>query len=104
MTGKPKPDGRRITLSIKLSQNEAEAVDQARGTTPASTWIRETILGAITVTRKPEREPSTNKTSPPEPKHTRTQPGIQPCTTPDGEHPPINRIGRRCTNCQGNWR
>lgn len=35
---------------------------------------------------------------------TRTQPAIQPCTTPNGEHPPINRIGAMCTHCGKPWR
>ena len=93
MAGKPKPDGRRVTLSLKLSEDQAHAVDQARGTTPASTWIRDTILAALKPVN-PQPAPVNQKQHQP----------AKPCTTPNGKHPPINLIGPMCTHCNQPWR
>src|ERR1035438_4291545 len=43
MSGKMTPNGHRITVSIKLSVDEAAQMDAERGTIPRGTWCRDRL-------------------------------------------------------------
>jgi hypothetical protein len=85
------------------SQNHAlhtvliEALQQFRRQTEQG-WGTRTIpqSGTTTTTSGPTPKPKTTST--------RRTAAIQPCTTPNGQHPPINRTGAMCTRCNQPWR
>ena len=41
------PDGKRVTMGLKLSEADAKAIDAARGTASRSEWLRSAALAAV---------------------------------------------------------
>src|ERR1035438_10354605 len=64
MSGKMTPNGHRITVSIKLSVDEAAQMDAERGTVPRGTWCRDRLAftpAAEDDTRNRSRRPPSFK-------------------------------------------
>ena len=54
--GRPKlPEGKRVTISVKVSESEAAPIDAARGERDRSAWGRDAMLGAASSGRRVRR-------------------------------------------------
>lgn len=45
---KPEPEGKRVTICVKVSEPLAAAIDSARGDASRSAWVRDAISGRLT--------------------------------------------------------
>lgn len=76
---KKEPAGKRVTLSFKVGEAEAKAIDAACGGAPRSEWLRAVVLAAAGLL-------------PPEPAPESAEPSCR--------HPKSSVIKGRCTRCR----
>lgn len=97
------PDGRRVAVSFKLTETEAELVDSLRGGTERSVWLREAAMVVAHAKRdsgipKPYRDPYADR----RPRPARLTQGTDTDPTEDAgdcPHPKARVLKGLCNAC-----
>ena len=100
---KQTPEGKRVTMGVKFSEPEAEAIDAARGNVNRSEWLRTAALAALG--RQPPGAPPTMPPAGPPPRPRRAAAPVrfrepEPERTPKNCKHPNMRVSKGvCPDC-----
>jgi hypothetical protein len=105
MVSRPKTqDGKRVAISIKVSESEAEAIDAARGALTRSAWGRDQMLAGLKPRARRQPEKRGGQIAPPNAPGlatTTTLPAPPPATRGNSycDHPKGRRLKGLCNAC-----